>query len=127
MNPPSSLSVHWVKNANGAYLDLLRANLNAPYFATPKLGVYVIWYTSPSKATVIQVGQGNIKDKLDLLRTNPQITQYSSRGQLKVSWVIIDPSNFDRVEVFLYDYYKPLVGERIQGVEPLRVTPLINE
>jgi hypothetical protein len=120
------LPVQWVKNASGDFLDLLRLNLDAPYFANPREGVYVIWYTGIKKAPVIKVGQGNIRDRLAAHRSNTQITQYSDSGQLKVSWVVVDREYFDGVEAFLYDYYKPLVGERKPGVASIPVTPLLS-
>lgn len=125
MNPPNPLPVVWVKNPNnGEYFDLLRLNLGGPYFQEAK-GVYIIWYASPSGARVIRVGQGNIGERLKVHLANPQIIQYSKYGSLKVSWVVISPLLFDRVEVFLYDYYRPVVGERAPVAVPLPVTPLL--
>ncbi len=122
----TALPVRWVKSVGGDFLDLLRVNLEAPYFAAPVLGVYVIWYTGAKKAPVVKVGQGNIKDQIIANRTNIQVTQYSASGQMKISWVIVNRQNFDGVEAFLYDYYKPLVGERNRAVKSIPVTPLLS-
>lgn len=121
-----ALHVHWVKSVGGDFLDLLRLDLSSSYFSMPRKGVYVIWYTGPAKATVIRVGQGNIRDRLAALRSDPQITQFGSYGQLKVSWVTIDPQYFDGVEAFLYDYYKPVVGERRPVAKSIPVDPLLS-
>jgi hypothetical protein len=124
----NKLRVQWVKSAaNSEYLDLLRLDLNGTYFAVPRYGVYIIWYVAPGGAKVIRVGQGNIAERLSLHRSDPQITRYGSFGQLKVSWIFVgsDPVILSGVEAFLYDYYKPLVGERAPGVIPIEVTPLI--
>jgi hypothetical protein len=123
------LQVHWVKSGDGEFLDLLRLNLNpdSAYFLSPKFGVYVIWSTGTSNAPVLTVGQGNIRDRLMSLRLNPLIKQFSESGQIKVSWVLpTNPDDFDGVEAYLYDYYKPLVGERKRGVSPIPVTPLLS-
>lgn len=120
------LPVKWIKSVGGDFLDLLRVNLDSSYFSTPKNGVYVIWYTGTNKAPVIRVGQGNIRDRIMAHRSDPQITQFSANGQLKISWIIIDPENFDGVEAYLYDYYKPSVGERKSVERLIPVTPLLS-
>ena len=120
------LDVYWVKNTAGDYIDLLRLNLDAPYFNTPQRGVFVIWHTGVRKAPVIRVGQGDIRERLRALRSDPLITMYSTQGQLKVSWVIVDEDKLDGVEAFLYDHYKPLVGERKQGIVSIPVNPLLS-
>jgi hypothetical protein len=119
-------NVQWVKSVGGDYLDLLRLDLSSSYFSEPKFGVFVIWYAGPSKSAVIRVGQGDIRDSLSARRVDPQVTQFSSQGQLKVSWIVVDKKDFDGVEAYLYDYYKPLVGERKVGIESIPVTPLLS-
>ena len=122
----AAIHVEWIKGVGGGFLDLLLLDLRATYFTPPKSGVYVIWYTGPAKAPVIKIGQGNIHDRLMIERVSPQITQFSSAGQLKVSWIIIDSGSFDGVEAYLYDYYKPLVGERKKVERLIPVTPLLS-
>jgi hypothetical protein len=122
----SALPVRWIKSVGGDFLDLLRLNLDSSYFERPRQGVYVIWHTGPNKASVIRVGQGNIRDRLIAHKSDPQVTQFSSYGQLKVSWIIVDPVYFDGVEAFLYDYYKPAVGERKTVQKLIPVTPLLS-
>lgn len=113
--------VKWIKNnQNGEWFDFLRLNLEAPYFNN-KVGVYAIWYTSPSSAKVIKVGSGNISERLKDHRSNQEITKYSSLGNLKVSWVVADsnpllPSEAQGAEVFLANKYRPLVGDRFPNV-----------
>ena len=120
------IEVQWVKSSSGQFLDLLRVNLNSSYFNVPRFGVYIIWHTGASSAPVITVGQGNIRERLGALRVSSHINQYSSSGQLKVSWILINQQDFDGVEAFLYDYYKPLVGERKQVSELIPVNPLLS-
>lgn len=123
------MQINWVKNSqNNRYFDFLRLNINATYFSG-KVGVYVIWYASPSKSRVIRVGQGNIGERLREHRNNPQILQYSSLGQLKVSWAIADGISFqkdqlDGVEAFLANNYNPLIGDRFPNVKQIPVNLL---
>lgn len=82
------MQVEWVKNIqNNEWFDLLRLNLDAPYFIG-KRGVYVIWYVS-STSKVVRIGSGNIAERLKQHSSNYEITKYSSFGPLKVSWAII--------------------------------------
>lgn len=87
------------------------------------MGVYVIWYASPSGVNkVIRVGQGDIASRLREHRSNPEILRYSSYGQLKVTWTLLN-SQEDRngVEAYLYDSYSPLIGERSPAAQPISV------
>ena len=115
----------WIKNSNnGQYFDFLKLDLSSNYF-TNKVGVYVIWYSTPNEAKAIYAGQGNIGERLRDHRNNPKITQYASQGQLKVTWGIIDDQTTrDRVEVGLYQQYKPLEVERTPNVLPQFVEPI---
>lgn len=116
------LTVNWVKNSNNnESFDLLRLNLNAPYFLN-KVGVYVIWYASPSGVNkVIRVGQGDVASRLREHRSNPEILRYSSYGQLKVTWALVNAQYRDGVEAFLYDSYSPLIGEKSPAAQPISV------
>lgn len=104
--------VVWIKNSQtNDWFDFLRLNLDAPYFLG-KRGVYVIWYTSPGLAKVVRLGQGNISERLKEHRSRPDIMQYASYGQLKVSWVILNENELFGVEKFLSRIYSPLIGDR---------------
>ena len=70
--------VFWIKNTqNNDWFDLLRLNLDAPYFLG-KRGVYVIWYTSPGAAKVVRLGSGVISERLREHRSSPDILRYAS-------------------------------------------------
>jgi hypothetical protein len=124
-------NLHWIKNGqNNEWFDFLRLNLNAPYF-NDKRGAYAIWYTSSISGTskVIRLGQGDIGDRLREHRNNPDITRYSSLGQLKVTWALVDNINFfeadlDGVEAYLSDLYQPLIGDRFPFVQQITVNPI---
>lgn len=113
--------VYWVKNSNNnEWFDLLRLNLNAPYFLN-KEGIYIIWYAGAGGSKVIRVGQGQIGLRLQEHKNNPEITRYGAYGQLKATWAIIDKQYRDGVEAFLFDSYSPLVGERSPTAQPIAV------
>jgi hypothetical protein len=112
--------VNWVKNQNnGQWFDLLRLNLDAPYFQD-KEGVYIIWYAGPS-SKVIKVGQGHIGARLKEHRSNPEIVRYSNYGQLKVTWALVEKWDRHGVEAFLFDSYNPILGERSPAAQPIPV------
>ena len=119
--------VNWIKNTqNNDWFDFLRLNLDAPYFVG-KRGIYVIWYTNPSIAKVVRLGQGNLGDRLKDHRSNSQITEYSNIGQLKVSWLVVDNiSIFERelsgIENFLARIYSPLVGDAFPQATEVPIT-----
>lgn len=119
------MHVDWIKNTtNGQWFDFLRLNLESSYFLD-KRGVYVIWYTSPSQAKVIYVGQGNIGERLKEHRQNPSITHYSQYGQLKVSWAIIPNDNWlNGIEAYLADLYNPTEAKNYPNVTRMPVNPL---
>lgn len=114
------MNVNWIKNQNGEYFDFLRLNLDAPYFMN-KVGVYMIWYATPSEARVIYVGQGEIGERLKKHREDLQIMNYAKFGQIRVSWLELPGEYLDGVEAFLFDTYKPIIGERTPAAEPIPV------
>lgn len=128
----SSVQLSWVKNVkNSQYFDFLRLDVNAAYFAD-KVGVYLIWYSAPSpgRSRVIRLGQGKIGERLREHLSNPQITQYASAGQLKVTWALVDGVNFkdtdlNGVESYLARVYNPILGDRFPNVPEIPVTPLV--
>ena len=117
-------NVNWVKNNNNnEWYDFLKLDYNANYFSNKK-GVYVIWYTSPSVAKVIRLGQGNIGERLREHIDNPEIRKYSRLGTLKVSWIVVGEnqltdSDLDGVEYFLSTKYTPIIGERFPETTPV--------
>lgn len=116
-----SLNVNWIKNSNNnEWFDLLRLNLNAPYFQN-KEGVYIIWYVGAGGTKVIRVGQGDIGLRLQEHKNNPEIIRYGTYGQLKVTWAIVDKQYRDSVEAYLFDSYSPLIGERSPAAQPIAV------
>lgn len=119
--------VAWVKNTqNNDWFDFLRLNFDSPYFVG-KNGVYVIWYTSPGLAKVVRVGSGVIVDRLKEHRLNPEVTKYSTFGQLKVSWVVVDnitflESDMEGAERYLARVYAPLIGDRFPEVPEVEIS-----
>ena len=82
-------------------------------------GVYMIWHHSPN-ARVVRVGQGNIADRIQVHRSDPNILAYRNRG-LSVTWAAVDAAYRDGVERYLADTFDPLVGEAYPNVAPIPV------
>lgn len=122
----SPLQVRWVRGTDGNFLDLLRLNLQSSYFLRHQYGVFIVWSAGVTQAPVITVGQGDIRDRLAALKKHPVVSRFAESGQLKVSWIIINEKYFDGVEAFLYDYYKPIMGERKRDISSIPVDPLLS-
>jgi hypothetical protein len=123
MNP---LNVVWYKNTqNNEWFDLLRLDLDAPYFIGRR-GVFAVWYVSPGKSQVIKIGSGNLAEQLKNLRSNSQVLEFSKNGPLKVSWVavngILKEEQLDGVEAFLHEVYGTLLGERKLNIEKIPIS-----
>lgn len=82
-------------------------------------GVYVIWHGG-DKPRTIRVGQGDIRNRIDYQRTNPDVTAYSKHG-LFVTWAQVPENEHDGVERYLSDLLKPLTGDRWPDVDPIPV------
>ena len=88
-------------------------------------GVYIIWYfnsNNQNRPITIYVGQGNIADRLNSHREDPDIRYLKSSGlDLCVSWCAVHERNRDGVENYLGEVLSPLVGERYPNVSPIEV------
>ena len=96
-------------------LNLTDANVRQP-------GVYIIWRPN-TPLPVVYVGQGqNCANRLKEHRQNQEITDHMDEKGLFVTWAKVDggEETRERVERFLADRLKPLVGIHSQ-VAPLAV------
>ena len=82
-------------------------------------GVYLIWHGGPTPRWV-RVGQGNIKEQITQLRTDPQIMAFRQH-KLFVTWAAVPENQRDGIEAFLAAYCAPLVGERFPNRQPIAV------
>lgn len=83
------------------------------------IGVYMIFYLG-SPGRVVRLGQGIIRDRISVHRTDQKITHYSSKGLL-VTWAEVDRQYLDGVEKYLADTWNPLVGDAFPDVRPIAV------
>lgn len=83
-------------------------------------GVYIIWHEGSPPHTV-DVGQGDISDRLDEHQNDKNILRHNKRGKLRVTWTSVDKDSVDGVERYLADTLKPLEGRRWPKVPPIKV------
>jgi hypothetical protein len=86
-------------------------------------GVYLI-YQPPTMITglrVISIGQGLVADRLAQHKLDPALSECANAGlPLLVTWTSVAPSLMDRVERYLTDLYRPVLGRAL----PPEVPPL---
>ena len=113
------MNLIWNRCQGNAWCNLNTVNLEHNHFDTMN-GVYVIWHGGPNPATV-RVGQGYIRERLRSHRTDPSIAAYAPLG-LYVTWASVpEPQLRNRVERYLGDVLRPLVGERLPEIPPEQV------
>lgn len=102
------MQLMWVKCQSDVWCALNLVNLNHEHFYN-KRGVYIIWHGGPDPR-VVYVGQGNIKERIEAHRIDPEIQQYANLN-LYVTWATVSEEGLDGVEGYLADVWKPLVGK----------------
>ena len=114
--------LNWNKCSDDQWCDFFNLNLDHEHFENLK-GVYIIWHckSGDQKARVVRVGQGIIKDRIAAHREDPEITAFKNYGML-ATWVSVSDSEIDGVERYLFDYWKPLVGQRAPDVTAIPVS-----
>ena len=66
----------------------------------------------------VRLGQGDIRDRVERHRNYKEITKYKGYGSMYVTWAVIPKTPetlVTRVESYLADQYKPLVGQYPDG------------
>lgn len=99
---------------NSSWCSFTAVNLAHPFF-DGKEGVYIIWQ---GRGPVIRIGQGVIRDRLNVHRSDSAITAYKN---LYVTWAVVSTLQRDGVERYLTERLNPVVGER----HPITVTPIV--
>jgi hypothetical protein len=108
------LSANWVKESNGLFYRLSVIDCSE----IECTGVYIIF----NQDRVIKVGQGDVGARLACHQCDLCITQHSKvYSPLYVTWAQLPIKYLDGAEVFLANYYRPIVGERFPNVQPIRV------
>ena len=104
----------WKKCDNGVWCDFMRMNLNSITIR----GIYWIWcdgeynFNDEFLTNTVYIGQGNISERIFKHRRDSDITEYSERGRLLVTWAHVIDHHMDAVEGFFCNSYKPLAVER---------------
>jgi hypothetical protein len=109
------LPLQWVRLENGGFCPFQTVNLTN----VAANGIYIIWHGG-QPARVVRVGQGDIADRLNAHRRDPQILAYRAYG-LWVTWAAVSAAQRDGVERYLADQYPPLVGDAFPAVSPIAV------
>ncbi len=113
-----SISLSWIKCQGDVWCPLSTVDLNHAHFNNME-GVYVIWHGGPTP-TVVYVGQGNIRQRLQEHRTNPEIQKYAGLG-LFVTWARVEQQFRNGVERFLIDQLHPLANIKVPDELPTTV------
>ena len=106
----NSMRVYWHTFAWSVY-DIMSIHWNTwGNWGRPK-GIYIIWYSDLfGNPVTVYVGQGYIKSRLLEHRLDSAIRKYNTKG-LMVSWTPIEFLYLrNRIERYLGDTLKPLVG-----------------
>jgi len=99
------MNVNWGKCGDDSHwCSFKNLNLDSDSFKD-KRGVYIIWYSE----TVVRLGSGIIKDRIEAHRKDPEINKYPD---MKVTWAKINANQMQGVEAYLADVLEPVVGER---------------
>lgn len=114
------IQLEWVKKGTfGAWHKLHELYFEHFHFDNMS-GVYVI-RSKGINPRVIRVGQGNIKDRLRMHITDPEIESYGIFGNLEVTWALVIPALRDGIEKYLADFYVPVVGRRLLNTNSISV------
>ena len=106
------MTISWVKCQGDIYCPLETVDLSN----VNTEGVYIIWHNA--SARVIYVGQGNIKDRLTVHRSSPEILNHRGSGLLLTTWAVVaDYRTRLSIERYLHRFYSPLVSTCAPGPE----------
>ncbi len=110
------LQLKWIKCGDDSHwCSLSQLNLE-----TETKGVYIIWHEG-NPSVVVRIGQGDIAERLEEHRNNPEILAYGEIGTLRVTWAAVLAAQRDGVEAYLADLWTPLVGDAFPDVDPIAV------
>lgn len=110
--------LEWFRCFGDRWCGLYEIDLDHSHF-DGRTGVYVIWY-GDRKPTVLRVRQGNLRDCLNKDRKNHVLSAYRHYG-LYVTWAKVMEYDCEGVERYLGEVLKPVIGNRLPDVHPVRV------
>lgn len=114
-----TLNLVWTKCQGDVWGSLINVDLAHPYLDNIE-GVYIIWHGGRNPR-VVRVGQGVVRDRLNVQRKNKAILQYTNSGPLRTTWATVDARYRDGVERYLTERLEPLVEDRLLTVPPIEV------
>jgi len=114
-----TLNLIWTKCQGDVWGSLINIDLTHPYLDSIE-GVYIIWHGGRN-LRVVRVGQGVVRDRLNVHRKNKAVLQYTNSGPLRVTWATVDARYRDGVERYLTERLEPLVEDRFLTVPPIEV------
>jgi hypothetical protein len=114
--------LNWIKCSGDNWCSLANLNLEHEHFNS-LAGVYIIWHSGNEsiQAATVRVGQGEIKNRLNEHKLNPDIMKYNNPYKLLVSWASVSADQRDGIERYLANVLNPLVGDRFPEAAPVPV------
>lgn len=112
------LNLNWDECRGSKRHNLLTLDLYHKRFNTAE-GVFVVWHEDRRPETV-SVGQGFLRDRLALLRHDPDVLAFKPRT-LYVAWAPVVADHRPGVQNFLVERLKPKLGKTIPKIRPVRV------
>ena len=108
------MQLAWQTCQGNMWGPFLTVDLAHTHFDTME-GVYVIWQ---GNGPVVRIGQGKVKDRIAVHRTDGAITAYNN---LYVTWAPVFAQYRDGVERYLANVLKPKVGDAFPNANPIQV------
>ena len=112
------MKLDWIKCKGNAWCKLKNVNLGHEHFNN-RHGVYIIWHGGESPS-VVYVGQGHIKDRLEFHRQNPDVQKFAN-SELYVTWATVLEATRDGIEVYLATKFNPKAGANYPQAVPMEV------
>lgn len=111
--PVKLLDIVWGKCTNGQLCSFWKVDFSS--FGN-SAGVYIIWTDNE----ILWTGQGIIFERTLQHRKEAAFEKYKTVATF-ITWALIDPRYFDRVEKYLFDCLHPLLGQKAPDVKPLPI------
>ena len=112
------MNLAWFKCDGDNWCSFARLNLDHELVKVG--GVYVIWHSGPTPATVYVGQSGNISERLGAHRNDKNIIVHYPLG-LFVTWARVDAKFRDGIERYLIDALRPIGNDRGPSATPISV------
>ena len=111
------LELEWIRCKGGTWCPFFDVDLSG----VDTLGVYVIWHTVGHLPELLDVGKGDIAERIQEHRRNEALRALENSDSVWVTWASVPESSLDGVERFLADDLSPLLGEHFPDASPIPV------